>query len=829
MLAVLSVGCVDGGDHSYFSSSVQSQGAFPSGSTITTNTGKKFTFRKSTETNALQITSRNQNGTLTLETPNIFSKIAILVTGGGGASKAKVKVIYTDNTESAQNTVTAYDWYSHHSSEVYGSLYRMRIGVAPRGSLDRGSYSGMYETVVSGIDTNKKVKAVQFTWDTSNNSSCVFNVFGLSGVIGADDHIHDDMAFKKWTATDSLPTESGNYRLETDVTISSTWNVPSGTTNICLNGFQIKRTGATGADNSGLAITVGDGANLSVFGPGKVTGGSGFHGGGIHVEGNSSIVLNKCEISGNTGHYGGGLYLKNGTITIKDGTVIKNNSATEGFGGSGIYAEGSGTLILVGGTFTENEIKNRGQYAVFLAGNANVKVSGNPIIYDNKYENEQNNLYLFRTNDQDSIVIVEGTLTDGTNIGIRQRNETAIFKSGWNTYMSGKNPADYFISDNNAYEVRISTNEAYIGPPHTHTWSYLASEDTITAKCTGDGVCELTDQTVKISADDKVYDGQPVTAELTYSEGWAKENGLQIPEISYSGNTDAGDYTASITIDGQTANAEFKISKAQMEGVSVEDCSVSYDSIEHSVSVGIPEGAEIKFGTQEGSYTLEDNPTYTDAGEYTVYYSVTKKNYVTVTGSAKVQISKISAVVTNKPESTRPIYNDSGQPLVSQGTVDGGTLQYALGDNPDNVPNEISFDTEIPIAKNIGSYYVWYRVVADKNHTDISPSYVKVVLADEKWVTFKGVLYQSDESTPISKANITLMKGNEKIDYEITQSDGKYEFTVPTGVYNIVATYQSTKKTEIIEVYEDNKIFDIIMPDGKTESLLTVNSNDRRS
>ena len=65
-----------------------------------------------------------------------------------------------------------------------------------------------------------------------------------------------------------------------------------------------------------------------------------------------------------------------------------------------------------------------------------------------------------------------------------------------------------------------------------------------------------------------------------------------------------------------------------------------YDGSEHSITVTAPEGASVKYGTSEGTYDLDASPSYTDAGNYTVYYQVTKKNYATIESSAMVSITK---------------------------------------------------------------------------------------------------------------------------------------------------------------------------------------------
>jgi hypothetical protein len=53
----------------------------------------------------------------------------------------------------------------------------------------------------------------------------------------------------------------------------------------------------------------------------------------------------------------------------------------------------------------------------------------------------------------------------------------------------------------------------------------------------------------------------------------------------------------------------------------------------------------VKYGTEEGKYDLTENPTYTNVGTYTVYYQVTKEATETVTGSAKITITKATATL----------------------------------------------------------------------------------------------------------------------------------------------------------------------------------------
>ena len=80
--------------------------------------------------------------------------------------------------------------------------------------------------------------------------------------------------------------------------------------------------------------------------------------------------------------------------------------------------------------------------------------------------------------------------------------------------------------------------------------------------------------------------------------------------------------------------------------VTAEGYSGTYDGTEYGISVSCAtDGATIKYGETEGSYTLNSSPTYTNAGTYTVYYQVTKAGYTTVTGSEQVVINKAANTV----------------------------------------------------------------------------------------------------------------------------------------------------------------------------------------
>ena len=181
----------------------------------------------------------------------------------------------------------------------------------------------------------------------------------------------------------------------------------------------------------------------------------------------------------------------------------------------------------------------------------------------------------------------------------------------------------------------------------------------------------------------------------------------------------------------------------------------------------------------------------------------------------------VDAVITTAPVAADPIYDGSDQELIVPGEADGGIFCYAVNHDPQNAPSDSSFAPSIPTANETGSYYVWYKVISDANHNDLPAFSVRVILSEKDWVELSGSLYGSDGVTAIGDAVVTLMKGNRKVDYAVTSSDGNYRFIVPAGVYNVVAEYQQNTQTSMAALFSD-KTQDTVMSGGKTESQLRV-------
>ena len=84
-----------------------------------------------------------------------------------------------------------------------------------------------------------------------------------------------------------------------------------------------------------------------------------------------------------------------------------------------------------------------------------------------------------------------------------------------------------------------------------------------------------------------------------------------------------------------------------------------YDGNPHGITV-TSSGATIEYGTVKGTYNKTTSPQYTNVGEYTVYYRITRKGYVTVENSENIKITKANNVLKLSSNSGTYTYPNSG-------------------------------------------------------------------------------------------------------------------------------------------------------------------------
>ena len=75
-------------------------------------------------------------------------------------------------------------------------------------------------------------------------------------------------------------------------------------------------------------------------------------------------------------------------------------------------------------------------------------------------------------------------------------------------------------------------------------------------------------------------------------------------------------------------------------------------------------------------------------------------------------------------------------------------MQYALGTDATNPPSS-GWSTAIPTATNGGTYFVWYKVKGDANHTDTEPFCIEGLISLYSCISGEGSTWTKSTGLPL--------------------------------------------------------------------------------
>lgn len=170
--------------------------------------------------------------------------------------------------------------------------------------------------------------------------------------------------------------------------------------------------------------------------------------------------------------------------------------------------------------------------------------------------------------------------------------------------------------------------------------------------------------------------------------------------------TNAGTYTVYYTAsaanhDSVSGSFEIEIKKASITGVDAAGYTGIYDGHSHGIKITLTGNAgdgEILYGESEDNCKLTESPVYKNIGSYTVYYTVTKKNFDTLSGSATVAITPAQLTVT--AESRNVTYKD--EPPVYSSTFEG----FVNGENTEVLGGTLSYECAYAAGSDVDEYEI---------------------------------------------------------------------------------------------------------------------------
>ena len=264
-----------------------------------------------------------------------------------------------------------------------------------------------------------------------------------------------------------------------------------------------------------------------------------------------------------------------------------------------------------------------------------------------------------------------------------------------------------------------------------------------------------------------------------------------------------------------------------------------YDEKAHGITVKVTtpnSGATVTYSeTVDGSFTAQ-NPTFTDAGTYTVHFKIAAKGYDAVTGSAKVIIEKAqltAATVTGGPY--------TGQPVGSVSEVKAGVLAGLV----ENTDYTVIFNNHVNAGQNTAMAVITgtgnFTGTLIKTFT-ITPKALKNEMVSD----IANQPYTGDQITPavtVTDGSTTLVEGRDfAVSYGNNNTVGTNAGTVTitgignytdkvevcfnitnSGTFEVIVdnstlTYDGTEKKPAVTVWA-------VSDDGNTKTLLAVDTD----
>ena len=480
---------------------------------------------------------------------------------------------------------------------------------------------------------------------------CMMPAPGVNQTAYAEDHTYDGITFDPWTSNNSLPATAGSYFLENNVTLTSKWNVPAGTVNLCLNGKKISCTEAIIDE----VCRVGSGSTLNLY---DETADEGCIQGNNNTDG--VVVEGAFTMNGGTIRDCGGDGVEVDLSGSVSGAVFTMNGGTIKQCGYGVNA--GREFVMNGGTVTKNE------FGVNVNPSGTFSVSGSPVIAGNT----QHDLILKKDGGSYPKVALGGALTDGADIRVEisdnSQNYGDIFTVSTGD-IKAKDYIKYFKSGSDKYTVKANDNELELAEVTTYPlWiKGIQVTDTNKGNVLGDGKVSYDPETNTLT-----LDGANITAD--------NEKQHNFSAIHY------GDTANELIID---AKKDSTVTGA------------SYDDTKETTSYGISSESRV---TVCGKLTAAGGKAGISAGVFAPAFVVEDKAEAKVQGdSSGVFISDKGSSITVRGKLTAEgddygiyFYPDStGSGRVTSVTVNNGAELTATGGRIGIIPNSQNGYVEI--------------------------------------------------------------------------------------------------------------------------------------
>lgn len=306
------------------------------------------------------------------------------------------------------------------------------------------------------------------------------------------------------------------------------------------------------------------------------------------------------------------------------------------------------------------------------------------------------------------------------------------------------------VEDNKAYTVKFTPTDASASYDRTLTDSVVpeiskyplkfsvAVKDKTYDGTTNAGISSVTfdnvtlnrgtDYTVTARFDDaSVGNGKNITAIVTLMGQAAKNYALKQSSFTTTGNiikAAAPDFTKETAL--TIVNGHEKTYTVALPTLPVPETPKEYGTVTYGAptvnlsSNYYADGAKVEDGKL--ILPIQKNDVKTTGSVGTVTVVIKSTNYEDITLTINVNATDKLVPTVTAPTANALTYNGSEQALVTAGKTTGGTMLYRL-DNSE-------WSEQIPTAKNVGKYTVWYKVQGNAEYADVAEQSLTVTVSD---------------------------------------------------------------------------------------------------
>ena len=299
------------------------------------------------------------------------------------------------------------------------------------------------------------------------------------------------------------------------------------------------------------------------------------------------------------------------------------------------------------------------------------------------------------------------------------------------------------------------------------------------------------------------------------------KNGLSELTITSSGTAEYKEASAVYAV--STQNGLLTINASGYSGV--------YNGIEHGITVTC-EGAIIKYGLSEGTYDLMTSPIYKDAGDYTVYYEVTKEGYNTVTGSKAIVIEKADSIIELSSTAGSYTYPTNGTFEITNKIGEGELICTSSDETIATCSILGTTVTIVPGAKG-GTAYITVTSTETNNYnvgTIVHTATIKKGTLNVKASGYTGIYDGMSHGISVISEGATIKYGSSNGTYNLTSSPTYTAAGTYTVYYEVTKLgYTTVTDSKQVVINKANNTLKLSSSTGSytypTSGTFTVTSN----